>query len=40
MKECTECGNREPDDMAICPKCGNREFTQADKKADGKNSDR
>jgi len=26
MKECTECGNQEPDDMGICPKCGCRDF--------------
>ncbi|WP_425499703.1 hypothetical protein [Halorarum halobium] len=28
MKECSECGNKEPDDMGICPKCGNRDFDQ------------
>lgn len=28
MKECSECGNREPDDMQICPKCGCRDFDE------------
>jgi len=40
MKECSECGNKEPDEMGICPKCGNREFNQVNKKDAGNDSDR
>ena len=41
MKECTECGNQEPDDMKICPKCGTRDFNDiTDKKDAGNDSDR